>query len=79
MEGLESSKSILKFSNMTNSGITYPSKLAFSGIDEILVLAAVVSPTFVYKWPKGGNQNSSILWNKKQQYLAGSKTDHGHI
>jgi hypothetical protein len=48
MEGLESSKSILKFSNMTNSGITYPSKLAFSG-DEILVLAAVVSPTFVYK------------------------------
>jgi hypothetical protein len=49
MEGLESRKSILKFSNMTNSGITYPSKLAFSGIDEILVLAAVVSPTFVYK------------------------------
>lgn len=78
MEGLESSKSILKFSNMTNSVITYPSKLAFSG-DEILVLAAVVSPTFVYKWPKGENQNSSMLWNKKQQYLAGSKTDHGHI
>jgi hypothetical protein len=35
---------------MTSSKTTYPSKLAFPGIDEIPVLAApAASPTFVYK------------------------------